>query len=59
MTSVICNFCDSEIIKYNLIKHQKSDTCTKIKNLLNKQKDKYENLFKNYLFLKDINNFFQ
>jgi hypothetical protein len=44
MTSVICNFCDSEIIKYNLIKHQKSDTCTKIKNLLNKQKDKYENL---------------
>ena len=42
MATISCNFCESEIIKYNLIKHQKSETCTKIKLLLNKQKNKYE-----------------
>ena len=46
MNTIICNFCESEIIKYNLTKHQKSDTCTKIKMLLTKQKDKYELLLK-------------
>ena len=42
MTIIVCNICESEIVKYNLTKHQKSDTCSKIKILLNKQKEKYE-----------------
>ena len=62
MSIVICNYCESEIIKYNLGKHHKSDTCSKIKLLLSKQKNKYdlllnekENLIKN---LEDKNNEF-
>jgi len=42
MTS-ICNLCESEITKYNLIKHQKSDSCTKIHNLLVKKNQEYLN----------------
>ena len=42
MSTVICNYCESEIIKYNLVKHQKSETCSKIKVLLSNQKNKYE-----------------
>ena len=62
MSIVICNYCESEIIKYNLGKHHKSDACSKIKLLLSKQKNKYdlllnekENLIKN---LEDKNNEF-
>jgi len=49
--TIICNYCESEIIKYNLAKHQKSETCSKIKLLLNKQKNQYELLLneKEYL----------
>jgi hypothetical protein len=44
MSNIKCNYCESEIIKYNLSKHQKSETCIKIKILLDKQKNKYESL---------------
>ena len=40
--STICEYCETSITKNNLIKHQKSDTCNKIKLLLNKQKNNYE-----------------
>ena len=54
MTTIVCNICESEIIKYNLSKHQKSDTCSKIKMLLNRQKEKYELILneKNILLIK-------
>ena len=41
MTS-ICEFCESEITKYNLIKHKKSDYCAKIYKLLQKREEKYK-----------------
>ena len=40
--TTICEFCENSITKNNLTKHQKSETCNKIKQLLNKQKNKYE-----------------
>jgi hypothetical protein len=40
--SVNCEYCETYITKNNLTKHQKSETCNKIKQLLNKQKNKYE-----------------
>ena len=40
--STICEYCETSITKNNLNKHQKSDTCNKIKLLLNKQKNNYE-----------------
>ena len=57
MATTICDICEIEIIKYNLIKHQKSETCNKIKFLLNKQKEKYELIIneKNML-LKNVEN---
>ena len=42
MTS-ICNLCESEITKYNLIKHKKSESCIKIHNLLVKKNQEYNN----------------
>lgn len=61
MSTIICNYCESEIIKYNLLKHQKSETCIKIKLLLNKQKNIYEELLKSKIneyemILKEKNN---
>ena len=40
--TTICEYCENSITKNNLTKHQKSETCNKIKQLLNKQKNKYE-----------------
>ena len=40
--STICEYCETSITKNNLNKHQKSETCNKIKLLLNKQKNNYE-----------------
>ena len=40
--STVCEYCESSITKNNLNKHQKSETCNKIKLLLNKQKNNYE-----------------
>ena len=39
---ITCEFCESTITKNYLAKHQKSETCSKIKLLLNKQKNIYE-----------------
>ena len=35
--TTICEYCESEISKYNLLKHQKSDACAKINKLLLKK----------------------
>ena len=40
--TTICEYCENSITKNNLTKHQKSETCNKIKQLLNKQKNKYD-----------------
>jgi hypothetical protein len=50
--TTVCEYCENIIIKNNLSKHQKSETCNKIKNLLNKQKNDYEIQIK---LLKDQN----
>lgn len=41
MTTVICKLCEAEITKYNLIKHQKSESCEKIHNILVKKNKEY------------------
>jgi len=40
--TTVCEYCENIITKNNLVKHQKSETCNKIKNLLFKLKNKYE-----------------
>jgi len=40
--TTICELCESEISKYNLIKHQKSDSCSKINKLLLKKQEQYK-----------------
>ena len=44
MSTIICEYCESKITKYNYIKHKKSETCTKIQNLLNKKNILYEKI---------------
>jgi hypothetical protein len=50
MSTIKCEFCESEITKYNLIKHKKSESCSKIHKLLLKKEEEY----KKYLDEKDI-----
>jgi hypothetical protein len=40
--TTVCEYCENIITKNNLVKHQKSETCNKIKNLLFKLQNKYE-----------------
>jgi hypothetical protein len=46
MSTVICEYCESEITKYNLIKHKKSESCTKIYKLILKKELLYQNQIK-------------
>jgi len=39
--TTICELCETEISKYNLIKHKKSDSCSKIHKLLLKKEKEY------------------
>jgi hypothetical protein len=43
MSTIICEYCESKITKYNYIKH-KSETSTKIQNFLNKKNILYEKI---------------
>jgi hypothetical protein len=40
--TTICDLCESEILKYNLIKHKKSELCSKIHKLLLKKEEFYK-----------------
>ena len=37
--NIICNFCSTKITKQNLSRHQKSEFCLKIQNIINKNND--------------------